>query len=299
MTEYSEKEQEQQQTTTGVCEDTETVLYGPPLPPFDKASSTRLLCTVGVVVSWVLSILCLGVGGYAIAVNGTRAGSTFLLNEWSSAQKVIIPLLLNIVVSFCTDCLGYVHSASLRWAMYREGRLAFNSNLRLLTGSKAAGPNRWYSNLLGSAGLVLCYASTSQVFIAVTSWSFYGDETHYQYFTFVNGVALTCLGAGLLVQTIISTACLISQSKHILTWSSNPLNATLAYLHHDLRRRDGRSLMPASDRNLPPTPRTPQEHQPSVARTESSVKKIEYLVWFLVVLAGAWACIILGVCKHV
>ncbi len=64
--------------------------------------------------------------------------------------------------------MGYIHTVSLRWSLQREGKLDFNSNLRLLTSSRKSWPNAWYCNMIFLCGIVLSYSSTSLIFLAST-----------------------------------------------------------------------------------------------------------------------------------
>lgn len=78
-------------------------------------------------------------------------------------------LLVNLALTFVTDSLSYVHSMSLRWALAKEGRLEFNTNIRLLTSSLSIGPNRWWANAISLLTLMLYYGATSVLFISSTT----------------------------------------------------------------------------------------------------------------------------------
>ncbi|KAF8865935.1 hypothetical protein BDZ45DRAFT_568128, partial [Acephala macrosclerotiorum] len=52
-----------------------------------------------------------------------------------------------IIITVCNESLGFIRSTSLKWALQRERRLEFNSNLRLFSMSRTFGRNAWYSNV--------------------------------------------------------------------------------------------------------------------------------------------------------
>jgi hypothetical protein len=93
--------------------------------------------------------------------------------------------------------MGFIHSTSLRWALYREARLEFNTNIRLFTSARSSALNRWYTNAIWTACLILCYASTSQVFLWGTVFNGYES--------FVSRLAVGTLAIGLLGQAVIAT----------------------------------------------------------------------------------------------
>ena len=62
---------------------------------------------------------------------------TFSLNKFALE---LTPLAINVVVLVVTECLGYIHATSLRWALFYEGKLEFNTNLRLLSHSTSRSP---------------------------------------------------------------------------------------------------------------------------------------------------------------
>ncbi|KAK3174149.1 hypothetical protein OEA41_001393 [Lepraria neglecta] len=227
------------------------------LPPFDKASGTRLACIAGIGASYIIALVCLAGSIYLHIQNADTGSSYFQIRTWTmrvplaSAPRIILNLILNIAVTLCTECLGYVHYTSLRWALWSEAT----------------------------------YTAASQVLLDDFD---YGEAE-------VNGVALLVLGIGLLVQALLAQACIMIKSKQILTWSSNVLTVTLACLHspEELRHRDGRCMIPAAEAsNHVDGPRRPSVHQPSLRETDASARHVIRFVWLLVPAAALWAVVL-------
>lgn len=55
-----------------------------------------------------------------------------------------------------------IHYMSLRWALFHEGTLKFNSNLRLFTSAKTCPANRAPVNYTSLVLLVISYTGASQ-----------------------------------------------------------------------------------------------------------------------------------------
>ena len=269
------------------------------LPPFDRALRTRNICVAGIAISYILSVVCIGLPIYTYVRSANFArelrkyyGFDYLYTSWclgvvlDPGSRTVVDLVLNAAVTICTEALGYVHTASLRWALWREGRLHYNSNLRLLTQAGDSIPNSWYANIIFSIALIVTYAGASQVFIAID-----GSEDFVQ----VNGVAILFLGIGLLVQAVISHICLSQQSTRIPTWSSNVLTVTLACLHQksSLHHRDGRCILSTRDNmNNLDQPTQPRLSQPSLRATDASTRHLTHFIWFLPAATLIWGTVV-------
>lgn len=261
---------------------------------FDRGRQIKTFCVISVIVTWILSSGCLAFSIYIIQNNA--AGEH--LYRFSRFERTALPLVLNVVVALCTDAVGYVHTVSLRWSLKHEGRLYWNSNLRLFSSSRKTALNAWFANALCAVSLIVCYVATSQTFIetpAPTDGSDLVDGIDVTSVSSVNGIALAALGTGLLVQTVVATLCLMYQSEHIPTWSSNPLTTVLACFHLGLHRQEGRCMLSAASINLPCGPAKPSLRQPSMRRCDTSIRWITRFLWLLVPLSLLWACIILGI----
>jgi hypothetical protein len=80
-------------------------------------------------------------------------GKVFRLN---SIALDLIPLAVNVAVLSITESLGYIHATSLRWALFYEGSLSFNTNLQLLTSSRRNFANGGFADLFFFISMALC-----------------------------------------------------------------------------------------------------------------------------------------------
>ncbi|KAK1758582.1 hypothetical protein QBC47DRAFT_375127 [Echria macrotheca] len=232
----------------------------------DRDIWTRDLCIVGLILGWGAAAAAISTAAVIIAGNVTVppwlfnrqvlvSSTMYLFNDdttqpyikdqrvylVSDAALVVIPLLLQVCIAFVSGCLESIHSTTLRWALWREGRLAHNTNLRLFTCARGtSGPNAWPANLLSCLGYFLTFGGSSvMLFPLVVNMvlEFDKDDVNAdpfrpdadlgpnRYGISFNGWGLLGLGIGLLLQSVISTWCLIYDAKHhvVGTWNSNPL----------------------------------------------------------------------------
>jgi hypothetical protein len=136
------------------------------------------------------------------------------------------------MVTICNDITGYMHTVSLKWALQKESRLTFNSNLRLFTSARQSKANAWYTNLMMAIFMVMSYASTSLLFFREAK----GGLLPPNKITFICGYAAITLAIAILGQANIVSICLPSLLK-VPTWSSDPLEIaaaciSLGSLHH-------------------------------------------------------------------
>ena len=191
--------------------------------------------------------------------------------------------------------MGYVHSCSLRWSLQREGKLDFNSNLRLLTAPKHSRPNGLIPNAVYLTGIVLSYGSTSLIFLSLNPElarllgrpvdSADADGVH------INAVALITLGAGFVLQAIITNWALVE--TNIPTWSSNPLDVARACAvdEHDGHRvepRIGRCMMSVHLAKEDARACRPLRWQRPMITGHPRVTRILILLWALPILTGIW-----------
>ena len=250
-------------------------------PYFHRSSSTRVLCICGLVFSWLCAILCIIIGGLA----GGRAWEISLC--WTPAKDIIV-LAQNIIITICNESLGYIHSVSLRWALQREGRLEFNSNLRLFSTSRSWGPNAWYSNLIMTCGVIVTYGSSAITFQLFSS----GDCLAYNLLG--NGVIV--LGCGLAAQACIATWALCYE-RDWPTWSSNALDVAAACLEpeqHSLCHRPGRSIRNVHAFSDPVNPDHPSHYQPCAFRGHRQIRYVLYALWTAAVLCCVWFAVLVG-----
>ncbi|KAJ5232559.1 hypothetical protein N7468_005515 [Penicillium chermesinum] len=264
-------------------------------PNLDIASGTRTGCIAAVSMGVILSLLCLISGIYLVTQKSILGAPVSI----SPAGQEAVSLVINFILALCTDGMMFVHSASLRWALYREERLEYNTNIRLFTSSKRFGPNSWYINLVALACLILTYASSSV--LLVSNQAYMGNENGGVFFELmINATALIALGLGLAGQAAIAVWCLVSCQKSIPTWSSNPLNTASVALHKgDLVHRPGRCMLSVHQRTMPSQEAYPGKRQGSMFQVQHIVRYILALIWSLALLAIAWPIAIATVSRSI
>lgn len=199
------------------------------------------------------------------------------------------------IVTLLNDSMGYIHACSLRWSLQREGKLDFNSNLRLLTASKHSRPNRAIPNALYLTGIVLAYGSTSLIFLSLNPELARLLGKQYDR-SDANGVhlntaALITFGAGILLQAVITSWTLVGTT--IPTWSSNPLDVARACTvdendGHRVEPRVGRCMMGAHLAGEDARSCRPTRKQKPMITAHPHVKWILLLLWILPLLSGIW-----------
>ncbi|KAF2686898.1 hypothetical protein K458DRAFT_429821 [Lentithecium fluviatile CBS 122367] len=291
--EISESDRHSQETTGHAPT---TLQEGGIFPEYDKALGTRNTCVAGLLFSFAVSITCISLapwafrgrraflaqsGGYTVDKQGER---TFFL---ASASQELVKLAVNICIAISTDCMGYIHATSFRWALQREGRLEFNSNLRLLASTRGCASSRWSMNLVSAFLLMSCYASSGQLFLSANASQ--------QGFV-INGIALTALGIGIFGQASIAALSLVNSHGLTPTWSSNPLNTVLVLLQHGaIEHRPGRRMHSVRSRNAPSGPQLPKARQPSLRQSYAHVRHVTRFLWALFVIILIWGVVILDV----
>ncbi|KAJ5614373.1 hypothetical protein N7528_008027 [Penicillium herquei] len=152
-----------------------------------------------------------------------------------------ITLSLTTAITILLECMSYVHSTTLRWALAREGRLHKNSNLRLFSSAKEHFPNKWYMNVISFMSSGIIYGALSSLKLSTEVRQYCGDAaaTHPSTPEFDDDAlefsawVLLGIGAGLLLQAFVCTACLCNSSM-VVTWSSHPLINAKAYFYSRL-----------------------------------------------------------------
>ncbi|KAF7173343.1 hypothetical protein CNMCM5623_005595 [Aspergillus felis] len=264
-------------------------------PDFDTASITRSGCIAAVSTGVILSLLCLISGVYLLTTNQATLGASASI---STSGREAISLAINVILALCTDGMMFVHSVSLRWALYREERLEFNTNIRLFTSSKRFGPNKWYINLVALTCLILSYASSSVLLLSDPHVVQSKNEDHSS--LLINATALVALGLGLTGQAVIAVWCLVSSYKLIPTWSCNPLNTASAVMQNgDLTHRPGRCMLSVHQREMPSQETYPMDRQGNMFQLQGMVRYILALLWSLALLAIAWPIAIAAVSKSI
>lgn len=240
------------------------------LPAYETKSETVRQGRAAIIVALVCAL-----ASFAVSIGILSTSGLVHSVEFDEAGAEVVSFAVNIVVTACSDALGYVHSTSLRWALYREGRLEYNTNFRLFRSARSSAPNRWPMNLLSAASLVLCYACTSVLLVRdfrTDGW--FG----------VNATALLGLGLGLVGQSITAIACMRRVGRDVPTWSSNSLNNTLASLRGQsgLHHRPGRCMLSVFERDALPTAVRPR----AIQRPLWGLRSTRWIVAFIWALSG-------------
>ncbi|KAG1861820.1 hypothetical protein DFJ58DRAFT_839639 [Suillus subalutaceus] len=266
---------------------------------YDRSLTGRNCALVGVACSGIFSCSCIvgsivilakhGIYGVAVP-NLINLETATLLQSQSSRlflQREILTLALDLIVTLCTESIGFVHGISLRSALASESRLRFNTNLRLLTAA-----SRWYNPngaLLNGISAVLLIISYSSVSLVVCL-----DD---QYILSAEGIAfaglpLLILGVALLLQVMISLSGI--RAVKILTWSSSPFDLTAALVHHtQLTPVTLRCMRRVSDLDTGGGPAKPPETQPSAWHAHPSIRKVIVSLWVIVAACAGWAALVM------
>jgi hypothetical protein len=258
----------------------------------DKDLRTRNACIASLALGWFIAVASIVVGTY-ILFSGKPPLPSFLYHRvetigffdyyWTNhdptdtlyikghrvyrfpkAVAILIPLLLNIALTIVFDGINYIHSTTLRWALWREGRLTFNSNLRLFTNAKSHAPNRWYINAISALSLVVAYSAISLLTYDVyikgiidADANFISEEVSGERYALdFNSSAIFGLGVSLLVQACISTWCLCCKPGLVKTWSSDPLCNAKACISAGMLRGHAKSNPDSRKPGLVATPAT-------------------------------------------
>jgi len=107
------------------------------------------------------------------------------------------------------------------------------------------------------------------------------------YVVWINFIPIGLLGVGLMAQAGLASWCVLTEkTNHIPTWSSNPLNNTLALIQiTDTRHIEGRCMMSVHQRNLKTQRSRPQKQQGSLYAVRRSIRYVILFVWSMVVLS--------------
>jgi hypothetical protein len=218
-------------------------------------------------------------------------GVIAILPNSSSFRTEVLSLALTLVVTICTESIGFVHSITLKSALIHESRLRCNTNLRLLIVARDThwtDPNGTLCNVIMAVLLIVSYISSSLVFVPFQS--IYVDDSLEEWWNtciFAPPLLTLCTGA-LLLQAIIATAGF--HHTRVLTRSSSPLNTTAALLNDgQLKHSSGRCIHHVLHSKSYIGPRPPSERQPSAWQSHPSIKKIISTLWCLVLACMIWA----------
>jgi hypothetical protein len=275
-----------------------------PLISIDRSLLSRNIVIGCLVFAWLWSIACIAFGSQELPTKlhpswyddyepsnlQHRTAHGYRLSSWRvmSWEARLIPFVLNVFVTICTDSLGFIQTASLRWSLHREGRLDFNSNLRLLTATKDNLAHRWYINALSALFASVCYAVTPLLSTWGAKKASPYDSGEGPVLWIPQGIHFIYLGLALMGQATLATWCLLLNLRSIPTWSSNPLNTTLACLSINLQRRLGRCMMSVHNSHCPAMVKPPQKQQADASEASQQAVRITHRLWGIVSIALFW-----------
>lgn len=268
-----------------------------PLPSLNRDLSTRNVCIVFVVLAWATGLGALGGGLWVLQSHAWTESEPFKI-QLPEIVKQLAPLALNLWLTLLLDGVGYVHATSLKWALAREGRLGFNSNLRLFTAAAHSSvPNAWYANLLLFVAMVVSYSSSSLILV-----NNYGEKENDKTIDVdrlrrlwsvedvsinVSGTSTVCLGAALLAQAFVAT-CALAFTRNP-TWSSSPFDAVIACQREtaaekSVRYHPNRCLLGVTDKAHASEPVRPRVRQSSSWAAHQEVRVVVLMLWGLAAL---------------
>ncbi|KAJ5688963.1 hypothetical protein N7462_003355 [Penicillium macrosclerotiorum] len=276
---------------------------------FDKTSDTILrtrdLCTLGLGLGCILSLTLILTGSLIINAKGVKAPVNltrleFMSNFYSHFYRpgdsiptfqricqlpkgisVLLTLLLNLLVTAVLDSINYIQAMTLRWTLFHENRMKFNSKIRLLTCSKSNGPNSWYFNIISGIALAISHGAMSSIMRdaniegRLEKGDFHKVSSSSNFVIF-NLIAIIALGVGILIQVCISTYSLLYKGM-VLTWSNNLLaNATALHQAQGSQVKDS-VMLPAI------------KSQDSMLKVAPQIWVTRYLMWGLCGIFSIWS----------
>ncbi|KAG1753183.1 hypothetical protein EDB19DRAFT_1978509 [Suillus lakei] len=240
---------------------------------YDRSLTSCTYALVGVACSSIFSCSCIIVGIVTLANQGVLGVTVanMLPVDYPETQLLmqskIVTLTLNLIVTLCTESIGFVHGISLRSALASESRLRFNTNLRLLTAARGwYSPNGALLNGISGVLLIISYASTSLV-ICINQQT----TTPFLQGLAIAGLPVLLLGIALLLQVVIALSAM--RAVKILTWSSSPFDLTAALVHH--------------------TQLTPVTFQCMRCVSDLDTDEVVISLWGIVVACAGWAALVM------
>ncbi|KAK9482583.1 hypothetical protein V1527DRAFT_475865 [Lipomyces starkeyi] len=225
----------------------------------------------------------------------SQVGQTLSFDE---KARDVVSLLFTVLVAVFTEALGFIHSTCLKWTLFKEENLTFNSNLRLISRSRRSKPNGWLSNAVYLIALAISYATTPMLVIyRSTATNTYPEFTK---------AAPIILGIAILVQCSICIWCLAV--TRIPSWNSSPLVAAFIASTRDkydmdrtlLQHRYGRCMASVYESKRNPTgelPMTPKWRQISAIFSRAQAVCSVFISYIIFVGLLAWFITITVVIK--
>ncbi|KAG1865899.1 hypothetical protein DFJ58DRAFT_724288 [Suillus subalutaceus] len=252
---------------------------------YDRSLTSRKYALVGVACSSIFGCSCIIASIVILAIY--RVSGVATTNTALDFTLQVLKVILPVIVTLCTESIGFVHGVSLRSALASESRLRFNTNLRLLTAARGwYNPNGALLNGISAVLLIISYSSASLVIcfdFTVENWGLQPA---------IAGVPLLILGVALLLQVMIALSAM--RAIKMLTWSSSPFDLTAALVHHtQLTPNTLRCMRCVSDLDTYGGPTKPREVQPSAWHAHPSIRKVVISLWVIVAACAGWAALIM------
>ncbi|KAG8851040.1 hypothetical protein FRB96_009522 [Tulasnella sp. 330] len=265
------------------------------LVPYDRGN--RPLVLLGLLFSLVVGFVFIAFGIVIYVISGSwqvdeklaeelRNGTPSIVWHPERERNIAIPLSpiaakalelsLSVLATLCTEATGYVHGTTLKWGLAKEGRLAFNANLRLLSGTKGLfSVNGPIFNTIFAITIIFSYAASSSIIL---------DSGFYN-FTVISYLPSIILGIVLTIQAALGFVAV--HHTPVPTWSSCPLDMTSALIHYEyVRHRPNRCMLSVSKSENPTDdPVFPSLRQPSPMESHKVVGRVVWLIWGMV---GMW-----------
>ena len=254
------------------------------LPSVDIGSNTKLQCLLTIAFGVVCFLACI-ICSIVFLVTSTTAHISPMIYLPNGLPGEALSFIVNIILTQCLEGLAYVHSISLRWALLKENRLVFNTNIRLTTSSSISRPNSWYINSISAMLLILCYGATSTLVMPR-----FNLDMGTSYESHLNVIALLALGLALFGQTLLAVWCYYDNLRDIPSWSSNPLNTTITMMNQQsVQHREGRCIDSVQARDTSEArPMLPHTKQPSQWQISTSARHAMIFIWALTGLSIVW-----------
>ncbi|KAG2041100.1 hypothetical protein BDR03DRAFT_1024373 [Suillus americanus] len=255
---------------------------------YDRSLTGRRYALVEVACSSIVTLANHGFSGATVVISDIP----YTTSRWAAHE--ILTLTLDLIVTLCTESIGFIHSISLRSALASEFRLRFNTNLRLLTAARGwYNPNGALLNCISAVLLIISYSSVAFVVVIDT-------EVEVEPLPMVQvsqgiaflGTPLLILGVALLLQVMIALPGM--RAIKILTWSSSPFDLTAALVHHmQVTPATLRCMRCVSDLDTCGGPAKPSEIQPSAWQAHPSIRKVIIFLWVIVAACAGWAALVI------
>lgn len=271
---------------------------------FPRGTLTRWLCIAGLCASYSFAIVCVAVGG-AYFKSAQNESQGWVSLDIARGLKETIPLLVNVLVAVLTECSGYIHATTLRWAL--GNNLNFTSNLRLFSRVKGCLPFGIISNFFNAGFLILSYSATSLILVGVPHAQIcdvaqsdlqlngpHCDKADAVYFC---PGALIALGIGLAGTAALTTWQLFT--IEIPTWSSSPIDIVWASFSIGQRRKvGGRCMVSVHESASDTAPRKPEDQQQSAWLAHRDVRNVLIYLWVIVIAVFIWFAGLAGGISH-